>query len=141
MKKNEMIDAICRRYLSLNEKDYSEGRIDRKVKVMCDLSVKEFATMLEGFTEGEVGTFFSLDRGVQISVFSWHSGCANTFGMPKPLVEKMARSLEKAMDASGYLVIPVVKKIMDLSRKNMDWMLRGEYEDLGNGCGVYTFNN
>ena len=135
-----MIEAIYRRYLWLNEKDLYEGRINDEVKEMCDNSAIGFKDVLEGLTEDEVLVFFHLDKGIQISVFSWHSGCANSFGMPQPMVKQMAENLEKAMADSGYGDIPVVRKIVDKSRETLDWMLSGEYKDLGDGTGVYKFD-
>lgn len=135
-----MIEAIYRRYLALNEKDFAEGHINAEVKEMCDNSGVAFKELLNGLTEEEVVTFFNLRKDIQLSVFSWHSGCANSFGLRQPLVKQMAEALDKALAESGYGDIPIVKKIIDKSRETLDWMLSGKYKDLGDGTGYYLFD-
>ena len=139
--KTEMIEAIYRRYLALNEKDYGEGRINAEVKEMCDNAAVSFKELLNGLTETEVTSFFHLDRGVQMSVFSWDSGCANAMGMPKQVLDQMAAGLDKAIEESGYGEIPIVKKVMGISRKTLDWLLSGQWKELKEGVMVVDFDN
>ena len=139
--RNLYIERIIKRYLDLNKQDYAEGLINSEVKSSCDKSAENFKAILDKLTDGELASFYALDKRIQIKVFSWDSACNQSIYAGQEAVKQVLSIVNRDMNKTGYGEIPAVEKIMSIHESNLYRFVTAKYEVLPNDCAVYHFNN
>lgn len=132
------IERIVKRYIAMNESDYSKGLIDANVKEDCNNFAEAFGNILRGISDESVDKFYNASRNTQEKVFCYDSACWSASTMSRPYVEDCYDIVTSDMERYGLDKLDYVVEIMTPHLNNLKSVLDAEYIDLGNGMCAYV---
>lgn len=135
-----MIERICKRYYEMNNKDYADGRIDRKVKDDCDNSVKGFAQILEKLGNNNLSSFYYMSRNVQEKVFAYDSVCSVAATSPRDFINRTLAVVKKDLVKTGLNNVSCVRAIMSFHINWLEKLLNADYVEGDGWCGYIGIN-
>ena len=136
--KNTMIERIVSRYVSMNERDYSDGILDKKVKEDCNNFAKAFGNTLKTISDESLSKFYNASRKLQEKVFAYDSMCWSAITMPPSIVQNCYEIVVADMEKYGFDKMAFVTEIMTPHLNNLRSMLDAEFIDVGDGAFAYV---